>query len=90
MFGRNHEERRHSNGMAWLATIIAIAALVVAWLAYNRSGKDLEDSVQDTTNSAIQEVQESASDAGEEAQEASDSAEGAIDTGPDGVDDGQN
>ncbi len=47
---------RGASGLAWLAFIIAVAALVVAWMAYNRTGTDLEDrianQVQKATDSA--------------------------------------
>ena len=74
-------QRSAGSAVAWLALIIGTAALVIAWLAYNRSGKDLEDSVKDTANTVIDQ-------SGQEAQNASDAIERGIDTGPDGVDDG--
>lgn len=69
------------SAVATFAIILAIIALTVAWMAYNRSGKDLEDSVGDTVNSATE-------NASENTQEGIDSVERGLDTGPDGVDDG--
>lgn len=47
---------RAASGLAWLALIIAVAALIIGWMAYNRTGTDLEDriadQVQQTTDSA--------------------------------------
>ncbi len=69
--------------VTWLALAVASLALVLGWMAYNRSGKDLEDSVKDTTTTVVDE-------AGNKATQATDAAEKAVDTGPDGVDDGAN
>ncbi len=61
--------------LAAVALIIALLALGLAWMAYNRTGADLEDRIQ-------QQVEQSAQDVNQGAQEAGD----AIDAGPDGVD----
>jgi hypothetical protein len=84
----DYDHVRHDSSIARLALVLAVIALAVAWLAYNRSGKDLEDTVSDTLQSTTQEAGDAAQDAGQAGQDAADSAEDAADTGPDGVDDG--
>lgn len=75
------ERRGPASTVAWLALVISVAALIFAIIAYNRTGKDIQDSVND----AVDSIQEDAGDAG---QDASDTIEEGVDTGPDGVDDG--
>lgn len=72
---------RPASFVAWLALVISIAALILGVVAYNRSGRD----IQDTINDSINRVQEEAGDA---AQDMTDTIEEGVDTGPDGVDDG--
>jgi hypothetical protein len=52
-----HDKRGASTFMTWLALLLAIVALLVAILAYNRSGSDLADDVQTNTNEAIDDAQ---------------------------------
>ncbi len=91
--------RSAGSTLAIIALVIALTALGLAWAAYNRSGEDLEnqvqqgieettESTQDAANDASEAGQEAAEDAGEAGQNASDSVEQGLDTGPDGVDDG--
>jgi hypothetical protein len=80
--------RRGASGVAWTALILAIISLIVAWMAYNRSGKDLEDSVSDTVENTTQQTENATQEAGDAAQDATDTVEQGVDTGPDGVDDG--
>lgn len=47
---------RKGGGVAWLALFIAIVALIVAWLAYNRSGEDLENRIQNQVEQSVQEI----------------------------------
>ena len=47
-----YEHRRGASVVAWTALVLAIISLVIAWLAYNRSGKDLEDSASDAIDSS--------------------------------------
>ncbi len=78
----DHSTARGTNSViAIIALVIAIAALTLAWLAYNRAGEDLENQVG-------QGLEQAADETGEAAQEASDSVEQTVDEGPDGVDDG--
>ena len=72
---------RSASAVAWIALLIAVAAMVLGWLAYNRTGEDLENKIQRAVNSAVTTGSNQASDA-------IDSAENAADNGPDGVDDG--
>ena len=69
--------RTRPSTTAMLALIISIAALTLSWIAYNRTGKDLEDSIAEQVNKASQ-----------NAQKATDTVEQNLDAGPDGVDDG--
>jgi len=68
-------ERRGTSVVGWIALIVAIIALAIAWMAYNRTGANLEEEVR------IQ-VEKSLNAAEDATQDASD----AIDAGPDGVD----
>ena len=72
---RVHTKRRGASAVAWIALIVGIIALIVAWMAYNRTGANLEQQIQT-------QVQESLNTAEDATQNASD----AIDAGPDGVD----
>lgn len=83
-----YDNNRGPSAVAWTALVISILALVIAWLAYNRSGRDLEDTVGDALENTTQQVDDAANDAGDAAQEGADAIEEGVDTGPDGVDDG--
>lgn len=76
------------SGVAWAALILAILAIIIGWMAYNRTGKDLEDSASEAIDNTSQQVEESTGEAGEAVQDSTDAVEGGVDTGPDGVDDG--
>jgi cytoskeletal protein RodZ len=41
----------------WIALIIAIIALILAWVAYNRTGVDLEQQIQDQVEESINDAQ---------------------------------
>lgn len=69
-----YDTRRGASAVAWTALVIAILALIIAWLAYNRAGRDLEDTLGNTIESTVQ--------------EGVDTMEEGVDRGPDGVDDG--
>lgn len=58
------------SGIAWLALIISIIALVLAWNAFNRAGKDLEVMVQEEVNTAVMKAQQQAREAEDEARDA--------------------
>lgn len=80
--------RRGASAVAWTALVIAIISLVIAWMAYNRSGRDLEDRINDAIENASQQVEDASQEAGEDAQQGTDAVEEGIDAGPDGQDDG--
>lgn len=44
--------RDSARGMAVVALIVAIAALTLAWMAYNRTGADLEDRIAEQVQNA--------------------------------------
>lgn len=82
------ERRGSASGPAWVALLIATIALIMAILAYNRSGRDIDDAVRDALNNATRTTQDATEDAGNAGSNAVDSAEQAVDNGPDGQDDG--
>lgn len=53
-----HERPTYSAAATWLALIIALAALVLAWIAYNRTGEDLEAKIQREINQAVNQGRE--------------------------------
>jgi len=75
MAERVYTTGRGASVVAWIALIVGIIALIIAWMAYNRAGVDLEQQIQ----TQVEESMRAAEDA---TQDASD----AIDAGPDGVD----
>lgn len=75
------EHRAGPSALSVLATIIAVMALILAWMAYNRTGPDLEAQIQQQVNEAVDET-------GTRANQGIDATEGVIDRGPDGVDEG--
>lgn len=73
----------HSGGSAgmgttlltWLALGIATLALILAWVAYDRTGGALDERIRDATNNTVQTTKDATNNAAD-----------AIDKGPDGVD----
>lgn len=53
-----HERPSYNSAAAWLGIIIAIVALVLAWLAYNHTGEDLEAKIQRDINQAVNQGRE--------------------------------
>jgi hypothetical protein len=49
-----------ASGVAWLALVVAILALILAWSAYNRAGQDLAVEVADELDQAAEEVEDAA------------------------------
>jgi hypothetical protein len=43
--------------VAWLALLLSIGALTLAWMAYNRSGKDLETGAANRVNQTVDKIQ---------------------------------
>lgn len=50
-----HENR---NGIAWLALVVAVLALVLGWSAFNRSGVDVEDVVERQVRESAAEMEQ--------------------------------
>ena len=77
----------HDNGwsdtlaraLAGLALVLSLVALTLGWMAYNRTGEDLEDRIQRGVTDAVNATADTAKDA-------VNNTERAIDAGPDGVD----
>lgn len=72
--------------LAVIALIVAVTALALAWIAYNRTGADLEDQVRQEVNSALDSAGQSAEDAADDIEQGARETEQRIDEGPDGVD----
>lgn len=47
---------RKSSGVGVLALIIAIVALILAWMAFNRTGADLEIMIEQEVQEAVEEI----------------------------------
>ncbi|HSH55950.1 MAG TPA: hypothetical protein VK983_03930 [Candidatus Limnocylindrales bacterium] len=67
---------------AWLALLLSLVALGLAYSAFNRTGANVRDAAQQTTNQVEEKAGDAANQAGQKAQDAGQ----AIDAGPDGVD----
>ncbi len=72
---RVYTAHRGASAVAWIALIISIVALILAWVAYNRTGTDLEDQIKTQVQSSL-----------DAAEDATQTTTDAIDAGPDGVD----
>lgn len=60
----------NGNGIiAWLALVIAVIALALGWIAYNRTGVDLEQQIQAAAREAAEEVNQEAREAEMEARQ---------------------
>ena len=70
-----YRERRGPSPVAWIALIVAIIALAIAWMAYNRTGDNLEEQVRTQVEKSLNAAEDATQDASD-----------AIDAGPDGVD----
>ena len=66
---------RGASAVAWIALIISIIALSLAWMAYDRTGADLDQQIQTQVQESVNAAENATQDAAE-----------AIDAGPDGVD----
>ncbi len=76
------QKRGASRLLTWLALLLSLLALGLAYMAYQRTGANLRADVQQTTNQAEDAAGNAANKAGDKAQDAGE----AIDAGPDGVD----
>ena len=70
-----YTRNRGASVVAWVALIVAILALILGWIAYNRTGDDLENQIQTKVQEGINAADNAAKD-----------ASNAVDAGPDGVD----
>lgn len=70
-----YREKRGTSVVGWIALIIALAALALAWMAYDRTGANLEQQIRTQVQEGIN-----------SAETTTDRATDAIDAGPDGVD----
>lgn len=79
-------DNNHGHGgmrlLSWLALLLSLLALGLAYMAYQRSGADLSNEVQQKTDQA----QDAAGNAADKAEDKAQDAGQAIDAGPDGVD----
>jgi hypothetical protein len=69
------KEKRRPSIIGIIALIISIAALALAWMAYDRTGANLEQEIKTQVQQGV-----------DSAQRATERATDAIDKGPDGVD----
>lgn len=58
--------RSNAKGVAWVALVLALVALVLAWVAFNRTGQDVEALVEQEVQEAIEEINQTAQDAVDE------------------------
>ena len=49
-----HTRNRGASAVAWIALIVAILALILGWIAYNRTGEDLENQIQTQVRRLLQ------------------------------------
>lgn len=79
-------DNNHGHGgmrlLSWLALLLSLLALGLAYMAYQRTGADLSNEVQQQTDQA----QDAAGSAADTAEDKAQDAGQAIDAGPDGVD----
>ena len=68
-------QRGFSGTIAIIALVVAIIAFIIAWMAYERTGADLDQRIREATQQTSDTIEEGA-------QQGAD----AIDKGPDGVD----
>lgn len=50
--------RNNAKGVAWVALIIALIALVLGWIAFNRTGADLNQRIETRMQEAVQEIEQ--------------------------------
>lgn len=75
MVDRVYSSNRGASAVAWIALIVAIIALILAWVAYDRTGAQLDEQIRAGVESSLNATEQAAGDAAD-----------AIDAGPDGVD----
>lgn len=71
-----HEKQRGFSGVvAIIALVIAVAAFIIGWMAYERTGADLDQRIRDAAKQSSQTIEQGVEKGAD-----------AIDKGPDGVD----
>lgn len=50
-------EENRTNGVAWTALAVAIVALIFGWVAFNRTGVDFGQMIQQEFQEATQEIE---------------------------------
>jgi len=58
--------------VAWLALIIAVIALILGWVAYNRTGVNLDQQIQNAVSSALENTGDAMNNAGDAMNDAGD------------------
>ena len=71
----NRGAGRGTTLLTWLALIVALLALWLAWAAYDRTGGNLDQRIQEQIQKSAENVQQGAQN-----------VQDAVDAGPDGVD----
>ena len=66
---------RGASVVAWIALMVAVIALILAWMAYDRTGANLEQQIRTQVEESVNATEDATRDASD-----------AIDAGPDGVD----
>lgn len=69
------KQQGFSGVVAMIALVIAIAAFILAWMAYERTGADLDERIREAAEQSAQTIERGVEQGAE-----------AIDKGPDGVD----
>lgn len=82
----SHDDSSLYKALTWLALVISAIALIVGWMAYNRTGEDLEERIQRGVEQSLRATGEAANNAADATGDALNEAGDAIDAGPDGVD----
>lgn len=75
---------RHNNakGIAWIALVVALIALIFAWIAFTRTGSNIEERVRQEVRRINRTVNESqASPTSTSSDQSSQTATSSIDTG---------
>lgn len=72
--------------VAWIALIVAIIALTLGWVAFNRTGEDLENKIQQQVEQRTQDLQQGAQEGAQNVEEGTREGTQRLDEGPDGVD----
>lgn len=49
--------KQKGSGVAWVALVVALIALVLAWVAFNRTGADVEEIIERESDQIMTELQ---------------------------------